>query len=119
MATLAEAFANSCHDAARWRAGKGSEDGDVRHLHCVEALRTAASWAVKERDAEEQLQRLLLDVAISEDGRLLLAHNAQRLFASYCFEGPEELDGWLRRVAAAQYQEEYDSRQQQLMGDGT
>lgn len=119
MITLAQAFANSCQEAARWREGKASEDDDVRNLQCAEALRTAATWALASSEAGTRLSEVLPRVAQTGQGLLLLDHEAQRIFAAYCFEAPEELDGWLRRVADAQYALTYPEQYDQLMGDGT
>lgn len=119
MTTFAQAFANSCEDAARWRESKAAQEGDVRNVHAAEALRTAATWALTAADAEARLGRLLPGVIQSGTGYLLLDDQAQRLFAAYCFEGPEEFDRWLQRVAEAQEQEEYDKSLDQALGDGT
>jgi hypothetical protein len=118
MTTLAEAFANSCLQAAEWRESRAVEDHDVRNLHSAEALRTAASWALSAGEAGERLRQLLPDVPKTDEGLLLLDHRAQRILASYCFERPEELDRWLNRVAEAEYEEDYQL-QQQVMDDGT
>jgi hypothetical protein len=118
MTTLAEAFANSCQEAAEWRERRAAENHDVRHLHSAEALRTAASWASSAGEAGERLRQLLSDVPQTDQGLLLLNHRAQRILASYCLERPEELDRWLSRVAEAQYEAEYEL-QAQVMDDGT
>jgi hypothetical protein len=118
MATLAEAFANSCQEAAQWRESRAAEDHDVRHLHSAEALRTAASWALSAGESGERLRRLLSDVPQTDQGLLLLGPRAQSILASYCFEGPEGLDRWLGRLAEVQYEEEYEL-QQQVLDDGT
>lgn len=118
MTTLAEAFANSCQEAARWRESRAEEDHDVRHLQSAEALRTAASWASSTGEAGERLRQLLSDVPQTDQGLLLLNLGAQRILASYCLERPEELDHWLSRVAEAQYEPEHEL-QEQLMDDGT
>lgn len=118
MTTAAEAFANSCQEAAHWRESRAAEDHDVRHLHSAEALRTAAAWAASAGDAGERLRQLLADVPQTDQGLLLLTHRAQRILASYCLERPEELDHWLSRVAEAQYEGEYELGEQ-LMDDGT
>jgi hypothetical protein len=119
MVRLVEAFANSCDDAAQWREGWASEDGDIRHLHCAEALRTAAAWARGAEDAEERISALLPGVIQSGTGYLLLEDRAERVFAAYCFDGPEGFDDWLRRVAEANTQAEYDLGLDQVLGDGT
>jgi hypothetical protein len=119
MVSTTEAFANSCDDAADWRESRASEDGDIRHLHCAEALRTAAAWARGAEDAEQRLAVLLPGVIQSGTGFLLLDDRAQRVFAAYCLDGPEEFDAWLRRVAEADRQAGYDEGLDQLMGDGT
>lgn len=118
MTTFAEAFANSCVEAAEWREAKAAEEDDVRNIHCAEALRTAASWAQSTEDAEDHLHQMLPDVTQTA-GLLLLGHTAQRILAAYCFETPEDLDHWLTRVSQAQYQEAYSQQQEQLTGDGT
>lgn len=118
MTTLEEAFANSCQEAAQWRENRAAEDLDVRHLHSAEALRTAASWATSAREAGERLRRLLSEVPQTDRGVLLLNHRAQQVLASYCLERPEELDHWLSRVAEAQYEGEYELREE-LLDDGT
>jgi hypothetical protein len=119
MVSTAEAFARSCDDAAEWREGRGSEDGDVRHLHCAEALRTAAAWARGAADAEERIAAMLPGVIQSGTGFLLLGDRAQRILAAYCLDGPEDFDGWLRRIGEADTQEEYEEGLDQLLGDGT
>ena len=118
MTTLAEAFANSCQEAAEWRESRAAEDEDVRQLHSAEALRTAASWASSTAEAGERLRQLLPDVPQTDQGMLLLNHHAQQILASYCLERPEELDRWLSNVAEAQYELDYEL-QAQLMDDGT
>ena len=118
MTTLAEAFANSCQEAAQWRESRAAEDHDVRHLHSAEALRTAASWAASAGEAGERLRQLLPGVPQTDQGMLLLNHRAQRILASYCLERPEELDHWLSHVADAQYDQEYELHEQ-VMDDGT
>jgi len=118
MTTPAEAFANSCQEAAEWRESRAAEDHDVRHLHSAEALRTAASWASSAGEATQRLAQLFSDVSQTDQGLLLLNHRAQRILASYCLEHPEELDRWLSRVAEAQYEEEY-ALEEQVLDDGT
>ena len=118
MTTLAEAFANSCQEAAEWRESRAADDHDVRHLQSAEALRTAAAWASSTGEAGERLRQLLADVPQTDDGLLLLNHHAQRILASYCLERPEELDRWLSHLAEAQYEGEYEL-QEQVLDDGT
>ena len=118
MTTLAEAFANSCREAAEWRESKAAEDHDIRHLQSAEALRTAAAWASSAGEAGDRLRQLLPGVMQTDRGLLLLDPRAQHVLASYCFESPEDLDGWLSRMAGAQYEAEYEL-QQQVLDDGT
>ena len=119
MTTIAEAFVNSCEHAAEWREGRASEDGDVRHLHCAEALRIAATWARTAPDADGRIPELMPGVIEDGTGYLLLGDSAQRIFAAFCFEGPEEFDAWLGRVADAATEAGYYEGLEELMGDGT
>jgi hypothetical protein len=101
MTGLAEAFAATCHEEARWRAEKAARSGDLRDWRSADALRAAATWALTGKGAEKQLAELLPAEVVSDSGFLLLNPAAERVFAAYCYAGPERMDRWLRRVASA------------------
>ncbi len=98
---IAQSFAQTCEDAARWREERAHEHGDRRHLRCAEALHAAATWALTSDHAESRLKELLpVDVAAG-GGSLDLTPDAARVFSGYCLTGPEPMERWLSRVAEA------------------
>jgi hypothetical protein len=108
MTRLAESFAATCTEEARWRADKAAAHGDLRDWRSADALRAAATWALTDEHAEEVLADLLPAEVDSGTGFLLLSPKAERAFSAYCFAGPERMDRWLRRVASAYYGEDDD-----------